>query len=117
MTLRLRTLALPALIALASPAAFAQADVSAQARVGSESVTHDRTARDDLRDRTCLRQTGSRVHMRTVARAADAGTDTRAASRRDCLAVNGRVYSRDDLDRTGRIDIADALRALDPSIR
>lgn len=112
----LRPLALAAVIALASSAAFAQGQVSAQARIGDADAV-----RDDVLERHCLRHTGSRVHMRTVARAADAGTDanadTRVATRRDCLAVNGRVYTRDDIDRTGRVDIADALRALDPSIR
>lgn len=131
MTLRpqtLRALAVAA-ITLATPTVFAQATVSAQASVGDATATHDHAGHDDARvaardlhDRHCLRHTGSRVHMRTVARTADAGTDAsvangRAASRRDCLAVNGRVYSRDDIDRTGRVDIGDALRALDPAIR
>lgn len=35
----------------------------------------------------------------------------------ECIAANGRVYSREDLERTGQTDIADALRRLDPSIR
>lgn len=133
MTLRpqtLRALAVAAAITLASPAVFAQATVSAQASAGDATATHDHAGHDDARaaaardlhDRHCLRHTGSRVHMRTVARAADADADAsvangRAASRRDCLAVNGRVYSRDDIDRTGRVDIGDALRALDPAIR
>jgi hypothetical protein len=29
----------------------------------------------------------------------------------------GRAYDRDDIDRTGAVDLADALRRLDPSIR
>jgi hypothetical protein len=34
----------------------------------------------------------------------------------ECAAVAGRVYTQDDLQRTGAIDTAQALRMLDPSI-
>ena len=54
-------------------------------------------------DRHCLRQTGSRITAR------------RASEARRCTAI-GRVYTQDDLRRTGHIDVADALRTLDPSI-
>jgi hypothetical protein len=30
--------------------------------------------------------------------------------------VHGRSYDREDLDRTGQTNIADALRMLDPSV-
>lgn len=33
------------------------------------------------------------------------------------LAGAGRVYDKDDIDRTGAIDVSEALRKLDPSIR
>ena len=36
---------------------------------------------------------------------------------RRCTAFAGRVWTRDDLDRTGQTDIGDALRMLDVSIR
>lgn len=32
------------------------------------------------------------------------------------VGVFGRAYSKDDLDRTGQIDVAQALQQLDPSI-
>jgi hypothetical protein len=35
---------------------------------------------------------------------------------RKCATAAGRAYSRADLDRTGSIDLADALRRLDPAI-
>lgn len=60
---------------------------------------------DRLSDRLCLRSTGTRIINRR---------DTRNGQR--CVAANGRVYSREDLRDTGRVDMADALRALDPSI-
>lgn len=53
----------------------------------------------------CLRHTGTRI----VSRA-------NTQKQRACSGAIGRAYTREDLDRTGRIDIADALRALDPSI-
>lgn len=36
---------------------------------------------------------------------------------RDLRSTNARCYSKTDLDRTGSIDISDALRKLDPSIQ
>lgn len=56
-------------------------------------------------DRNCLRHTGSRLIQREQKK-----------GKRACAPVNGRVYTREDIDRTGRTDIADALRVLDPSI-
>ena len=96
------------------------ADVDADATAAQDSVQQDSvqqvsvapaTTPDELRptdrlsDRLCLRSTGTRIINRR---------DTRNAQR--CVAANGRVYSRDDLRDTGRVDMADALRALDPSI-
>ena len=34
----------------------------------------------------------------------------------ECTTAGGRVYTREDIDRTGSADIKDALRRLDPSI-
>lgn len=63
-------------------------------------------------DPHCLRHTGSRI---TASRAAASRASARRQKR--CAPVFGRVWTREDLERTGRIDIADALRTLDPSIR
>jgi hypothetical protein len=68
---------------------------------------------DDRVDRHCLRHTGSRI---TASRATASRTGARKHDRR-CAPAFGRVWTREDLERTGRIDIADALRTLDPSIR
>ncbi len=64
--------------------------------------------RDAVADRFCVRETGSRIPA-----ARRVGTKDNA---KGCLSSNGRSYSRDDLRNTGRTDLADALRALDPSI-
>lgn len=61
--------------------------------------------------RTCLRGTGSRITLAQNARAEKDGKPQR------CAPAFGRVYTREDLDRTGQNDIYDALRMLDPSIR
>ncbi|HYE85373.1 MAG TPA: hypothetical protein VEA16_03385 [Vicinamibacterales bacterium] len=49
-------------------------------------------------DRPCVRETGTRVHQS-----------------RQCQP--GRVYTQEDLRRTGATDVADALRRLDPAIQ
>ncbi|MEJ7746507.1 MAG: hypothetical protein WKF61_07085 [Luteimonas sp.] len=56
----------------------------------------------------CLQQTGSRlVGSRIVAH-------DKSAKR---CSNFGRVYTQDDIERTGAVDLADALRKLDPAIR
>lgn len=62
-------------------------------------------AKKELADRNCLRQTGSRIAPRADKHG------------RKCVNAPGRSYSKEDLDRTGAIDTADALRRLDPSVR
>lgn len=58
----------------------------------------------EINDAYCLRNTGTRI----TSRANNRKTNT-------CGAI-GRSYTREDLQRTGEINIADALRKLDPSI-
>lgn len=55
-----------------------------------------------LSEANCVRQTGSRIRQR----------DAKTA----CNGQPGRSYSKDDLDRTGHTNLADALRTLDPSV-
>lgn len=65
----------------------------------------DKTAEtrpDPRAERNCIRHTGTRMKVR---------------DRDGCIAIApGRSYSRDDIERTGETDVADALRRLDPSI-
>lgn len=83
---------------MASPGA----SVAIDAQVGAGSASdHALIAKDHVNDRFCVRDTGTRIKHR---------------GHRECLAVNGRSYSRDDIDRTGAVDLADALQRLDPSI-
>lgn len=82
-----------------------QGDVATETRADASAITaldaQARTQRDA--DRNCIRYTGTRISSRKR----DGG---------DCVIASGRVYSREDLDRTGQTDIADALRMLDPAI-
>lgn len=94
----------------------ADADPAAQAQAAE--LNADFTLAADAEpeiDRNCLQQTGSRIVSRYNAKRSARATDKPAKGKR-CVAAFGRVYSREDLDRTGEIDIADALRKLDPSI-
>lgn len=107
------------LLALGSAAAFAQ---SAQSPATTDARTHriegletspykadpakaaasdaDSKAAARTDTRNCLRETGSLIK----------------AKKGHCLPIAGRVYTKDDLDRTGERDLAPALQKLDPSI-
>lgn len=96
------------LIAVSLPlAAFGQA-ASPPAQDGA------RQARADA-DHHCLRYTGT--HLRDRQDRKVERDKVKSLDREGCVAANGRVYSREDLERTGANDIADALRRLDPAIR
>jgi hypothetical protein len=51
-------------------------------------------------DVACVNETGSRIKQKPG----------------ECIS-NGRTYSQEELERTGSIDTAEALRRLDPSIQ
>lgn len=80
-----------------TPATPVAAAPPAAMPVASPPQKTDKTA---LNDRNCLRHTGSRL-----------------VGKGQCANASGRAYTRDDLQRSGRTDLADALRALDPSVR
>jgi hypothetical protein len=100
-------------------AAQSSVDVGVSVETGSsQAVTGERINAGDepATHPFCLRSTGSRIAPR--ARPADRDAIAGSKDKRPaCVAANGRVYTREDLDTTGAIDIADALRRLDPSIR
>lgn len=83
-----------------------QAPAVDQAQQAQEAVAQADTAnKNRLADRNCLRDTGSRIRARDP-----------ATGKRSCVAGPGTAYNKDDLDRTGQVDLARALRQLDPSI-
>ena len=61
------------------------------------------TEKPPVSEANCVRQTGSRIRPR----------DRKTA----CNGLPGRAYTKEDLDRTGHMNLADALRTLDSSIR
>lgn len=54
--------------------------------------------------RNCMRYTGTRIVRNK-------------RGEPECLGANGRVYSRADIENTGSVELSEALRKLDPSIR
>jgi len=80
----------------------------AQQQEEEEESARERGQRASASDRFCIRETGSRVTAARNARSKRA--------EQECVNAGGRVYTRDDIDRTGSVDVKDALRRLDPSI-
>jgi len=98
--------ALTALLAAAAFAVAIPATVVAQENEPEEAAPASRK-KGDPDDRFCIRETGSRVvATRNRGKKAD----------EECVNAAGRVYTRDDIERTGSADLRDALRRLDPSI-
>ncbi|MGH8033120.1 MAG: hypothetical protein ACREO8_12350 [Luteimonas sp.] len=112
----LLTTALLLAVACAAQAQSGTSTAAAPPPSGNGDATHadhaSRTGHDTVADRDCLRETGSRITSSANNRARKAG---KPAS--NCVAASGRSYSKQDLDRTGETNTADALRKLDPSIR
>ncbi|MGH8028160.1 MAG: hypothetical protein ACREO0_15690 [Pseudoxanthomonas sp.] len=103
LTSALLSLAFAASAQNAAPAA-AEPTAPQAAPANAASVHQDKNdAKDEIADRNCLKHTGSRV--------------IRADSKgRKCAIAAGRAYNRDDIDRTGAIDLKDAIRKLDPAV-
>ncbi len=97
------TAALAALVFAAAPAA-----VHAQDEPEEAARTRAKEARR-ADDRFCIEQTGSRI---VAARNARSKSDEK-----ECVNAGGRVYTREDIERTGSVDLQDALRRLDPRLR
>jgi hypothetical protein len=76
-------------------------DATAQVQNQSADVTVISGGAGRTSDRYCLRETGSHIVSK---------------QRKSCVNASGRAYSREDIDRTGAVDLADALRRLDPSV-
>lgn len=89
----------------APQAATVPASDAAQPAPKDEVARKDGVARNEVSDRSCLKQTGSRLAPRPDSKG------------RKCVNATGRSYTKDDLDSTGAIDLKDALRRLDPAVR
>ena len=94
-----------------SAAAAAQTVTMATESGDTETVQTTEAAATSQPARTCLRSTGSRVVTAQNLKAEKEGKPQR------CANSAGRVYTSEDLDRSGHMNIAEALRSLDTSIR
>lgn len=106
---------LAALLTAFAGASIAQTVTVTKESGETETVQVAQTAEADAAarkpDHLCLRSTGSRIAAAQNRRAEKEGKPQR------CANSFGRVYTSEDLDRSGHINIADALRALDTTIR
>lgn len=91
------------LFAAVMPAALAQ--TAAAPPEAAPAAQPGEATQTPLSERYCLRDTGSRIVARQNAK-----------GQKQCNGLPGRVYTREDLDRTGHLNIADALRTLDPAV-
>ena len=98
------------------PAVAPEADAAQldDATTGSDLPTVADEAEGEV-DRRCLKYTGSR----TTADATPQTKERRRSvhERRRCAMATGTVYTREDIEGTGQVDLADALRTLDPRIQ
>lgn len=78
-------------------------------------TSDDPVAHDAIDDGNCLRYTGSRIQADHQPITAQTPVD--AEGKPSCANAPGTAYTREDLDRTGRYTIKEALRALDPRLR
>lgn len=97
--------------ALAFTATVQAAEPRTAPAADTASATQAEAKQPDASDAYCLRHTGTRIAPRTPARA-----DGSRKARNCSSGMIGRAYTRDDLDRTGEVNIAEALRKLDPAI-
>lgn len=102
------TLSAAAAIAVAGAGSGAAAQETEPEERASEDVTQARTDRERASERFCIRETGSRIVANRNA--------SSEAEREECVAAGGSVYTREEIERTGSTDLADALRRLDPRI-
>lgn len=102
---------LAALLTAFAGAAVAQTVTVTKETGEAETVQTTEAASQPERARNCLLSTGSRITATHNAHAGKNGKPQR------CAPAFGRVYTNEDILRTGQTDIYSALRMLDPSIR
>jgi hypothetical protein len=96
------------LLALCVGSAYAQSDTTNAAAGSKAKADAPMTAEQKSAESFCLRQTGS--HLRSISAKPH---NERAV---ECANAPGRVYTREDLERTGAFTTRDALRSADPSV-
>jgi hypothetical protein len=114
-----KTLLAAALLSLscfAAQAADAAVDQHAANQAGQVDAAKPTAAQQEI-EPNCLRYTGSLIiaaqNRRNERRSA--GSDASKASRPACNGCPGQSYTREDIQRTGATNAADAIRRLDPA--
>jgi hypothetical protein len=87
-------------VQVASPQADAAVVADAQVAANTDAANAKRTSNVG-----CVKETGTNIRPRDP-----------KTGKALCIGP-GRSYSREQIDRTGQTDLADALRRLDPSVR
>ena len=100
----MKKLLICSILVFASGSAIAQTEDSAAATTAKKTDVKAEVPFNTY----CLRDTGSRIPPTEA--------EKKATTAAGCARGPGRSYSKQDLDRTGAIDTADALRQLDPSL-
>jgi len=96
--------------ALALCAFAAQAQSAAQ----DPAVAPQSAAQAD--EPNCLRYTGSRIVAQENRKLDRAPASATKKSRPRCNGSAGQSYTREDIERSGATDVADAIRKLDPAV-
>lgn len=91
------------MIALCAGLAFGIAMPATASAQEQEAEEAGRAEKGKPDDRFCIKETGSRVV---------ASRNRNKKADEECVAANGRVYTRQDIESTGSVDIRDALRRL-----
>jgi hypothetical protein len=113
----MKRLLLASLLAGFAFAATAQSTVGVATQPTTQpDAAHSSPTARDVRDHTCLSHTGSLITSAQNRQAVRRARDQHAATVDVKCADFGRAYTRDDIERTGAIDLADALRRLDPAV-
>ena len=76
-------------------------------------VSHVAHAQQQEEEEEARRDRGQRTSPSRIT--ANANARSRRAEQ-ECVSGGGRVYTREDIERTGSVDVKDALRRLDPSV-
>lgn len=87
-----------------------EADQSVDRMPAAEADSATAVGADTYADTNCLRYTGS--HLATA-------NPRRVQANRNkngCINAAGRAYTREDIERTGEVDLKSALQKLDPAV-
>lgn len=89
---------------------------TATATAATSAADASNEASQSASDHYCLHETGSHLRVRSQTTHSRTTQSHDGRDKFDCAGY-GRAYSRDELERTGAVNTADALRQLDPSFR